>query len=54
MSEIVKFRCLNCGERFSTEAMTREEQKEAEDRFESYSPIQCPKCKRTEIRRGWD
>ena len=54
MTEVVRFRCNNCGERFEAEAMTDEEKAEARDKSRPTSAIRCPRCGRTDIRRGWD
>jgi len=54
MPERTRFRCNNCGHRFEEEALTKEERREAErERLPVYS-IQCPQCRRADIRNGWD
>ncbi|RZP20265.1 MAG: zinc ribbon domain-containing protein [Erythrobacter sp.] len=54
MTEVVRFRCLNCGHRFDTEVLTEEERREARREDRPTSPVHCPKCHRTDIRRGWE
>lgn len=54
MTEEVKFRCLNCGHRFVQEVLTEKEKREqARERLQS-SPVSCPECGRTDVRRGWE
>ncbi|ACK86165.1 zinc ribbon domain-containing protein [Methylorubrum extorquens] len=49
----VQYRCLNCGHRFETRALTEEEAREARRRNERLSAVHCPRCNRTDIRKGW-
>lgn len=54
MSETVSFRCNNCGYRFETQVLTEREKREAADERRSTSAVHCPKCYRTDVRRGWE
>ena len=54
MTETVRFRCNNCGNRFEAEVLTEEERRMAQQRNHSGSKVYCPKCKRSDIRRGWE
>jgi rubredoxin len=54
MTDIVRFRCNNCGHRFEAEVLDKNEQEEAQRKRRPTSPVQCPECKRTDIRNGWD
>lgn len=54
MPEWVRFRCNNCGHCFEEQALTPEERRDAKRRDAPTSPIPCPKCRRTDIRRGWE
>ena len=54
MTDIVRFHCNNCGHRFETEVLDKDEQREARRINQPTSPIQCPECNRTDIRRGWE
>lgn len=54
MTDIVRFRCQNCGYRFETEVLGDDERREARRINRPTSAVQCPKCHRTDIRRGWE
>lgn len=54
MPEIKRFRCNNCGERFQTEVLTKDETLEAERKNQPVYSLQCPACNRTDIRNGWE
>lgn len=54
MTTRVRFRCLNCGNRFEEEVLDEDEKREARRRDQPTYPIHCPDCQRTEIRRGWE
>ena len=54
MTEIARYRCKNCGNRFEVEVLSEDERREARQRNQMTSPVQCPKCQRTDILRGWD
>lgn len=54
MPESVRFRCNNCGHRFEAQALTRYEREEARRQNERTSAVHCPKCHRTDLRRGWE
>ena len=54
MNDVVRFRCNNCGHRFETEVLSERERLEARRRNQPTSTVQCPRCKRTDIRRGWE
>ncbi|TDL74112.1 zinc ribbon domain-containing protein [Palleronia sediminis] len=54
MTDTVRFRCNNCGRRFETEVLSEAEQREARLRDRPTFAVQCPECKRTDIRRGWE
>ena len=54
MTNRVRFRCLNCGARFEALVMDEGEKREARRRNQPTGPVQCPECKRTAIRNGWD
>jgi rubredoxin len=54
MTDIVRFRCLNCGHRFQSEVLDEYERREARRRDTPTSPVHCPVCNRVDIRHGWD
>lgn len=54
MTDIVRFRCLNCGHRFQSEVLDEQERRDARRRDMPTSPVRCPACYRTDIRRGWE
>lgn len=54
MTERVRYRCRNCGHRFEAEVLDERERREARSREIPTSPIQCPECHRTDVRRGWE
>jgi hypothetical protein len=54
MPENVNFRCNNCGHRFVEEVLDRQEREEARREDRPVNPVRCPKCNRTDVRRGWD
>lgn len=54
MPESVRFRCNNCGHRFETDVLDKEELREARRKNRSTGSVYCPKCHRTDFRRGWD
>ena len=54
MTEKVRFRCNNCGCRFEEEILDEEEKREARREDQPTYAVQCPECKRTDVRRGWD
>ena len=54
MPEIIRYRCLNCGHRFEEETLTREEDRELRRDGKRTYPIHCPRCNRTDCRRGWE
>ena len=54
MTDIVRFRCNNCGHRFEVEVLDEYERREARRRDQPTSPVHCPKCNRTDIRRSWE
>lgn len=50
----IRYRCLNCGERFEAEVLTEEEKLEHRRLNRPTGQVQCPKCNRLDIRRGWE
>lgn len=54
MPEYVRFRCNNCGHRFEKEVLIEEERRKARFENRPTSPVHCPECNRTDIRRGWE
>ncbi|EAB6717938.1 zinc ribbon domain-containing protein [Salmonella enterica subsp. enterica serovar Newport] len=54
MTETVRFRCNNCGERFEKDILTKSEEREYDQEKRPYSPVRCPKCRRGDVRRGWE
>jgi DNA-directed RNA polymerase subunit RPC12/RpoP len=54
MSEAVRFRCINCGERFTSDVLDEQEKMEARRRGRPTSAIRCPQCGRDDLRRGWE
>lgn len=54
MTEVIRFRCLNCGRRFDAEVLDERERETARRERRPTSPLQCPECRRTDLRRGWD
>lgn len=54
MSRTVKYRCINCGERFKTEVLTEREIDAAKRENQPLGPIRCPKCGRSDYREGWE
>lgn len=53
MSYRLRYRCLNCGERFEATVLTAEEVREAQRRGERLGAVHCPRCNRTDIEKGW-
>ncbi|PZA12145.1 zinc ribbon domain-containing protein [Rhodopseudomonas palustris] len=51
MPKLVQYRCRNCGHRFSYEALSPEEVREAQRRGDDLSRIHCPRCNRTDLDR---
>jgi rubredoxin len=54
MTEVVRFRCQNCGYRFETEVLDDHELRQAKRLSRPMSAVHCPQCHRTDIRRGWE
>lgn len=54
MTEMIRFRCLNCGHRFEAEVLDEDEKREARRRYQPLGRVSCPKCEIGETRRGWD
>ncbi len=54
MTEFVRFRCNNCGHRFEKEVLDEDEQREARRDNRPTSALRCPKCRRADVRRGWE
>jgi len=54
MSDEIRFRCNNCGNRFQAEVLSEEEKRKARREERPTSPIRCPECHRADVRRGWD
>jgi len=54
MPESAKFRCNNCGRRFEVDVLTEGEKEEARNQRLPTTSVQCPECKRTDVRRGWE
>ncbi|MBA3068443.1 MAG: zinc ribbon domain-containing protein [Hyphomonas sp.] len=53
MPETVRLQCLNCGERFEKLVLTDREKRELREQNIPFSAVHCPKCARTDTRRGW-
>ncbi|RUV91933.1 zinc ribbon domain-containing protein [Mesorhizobium sp. M1A.F.Ca.IN.022.07.1.1] len=53
MSETRRFQCLNCGHQFEAEVLTDREKEDARRQRQPVSSLACPKCNRTDVRRGW-
>jgi DNA-directed RNA polymerase subunit RPC12/RpoP len=49
----IRYRCGNCGERFEVEVLTPDEVREARRRDQPTRDVQCPKCRRTDVEKGW-
>ena len=54
MTELVRFRCKNCGHRFEEEILDVDEKREAQREGRPTSDVRCPECERYDVRRGWD
>ena len=54
MPERARFRCINCGHRFEAEVLTDAEKREARREDRPTSAVQCPQCRRVDIRPGWE
>lgn len=54
MPERARFRCNNCGHRFETAVLSKNEQREARRDNRPTKAVHCPECRRTDIRMGWD
>ena len=50
----MRYRCLNCGERFETSILTADEVRDAKRMDQPLGQVHCPRCNRLEIRKGWD
>jgi hypothetical protein len=53
MTERAKFRYLNCGEKFEEDVLTADERRQYERERRRGSPVHCPACNRTDLRRAW-
>ncbi|RLQ88043.1 zinc ribbon domain-containing protein [Notoacmeibacter ruber] len=51
MPQTVRYHCLNCGHNFSCEILTHDELRDARSQLKSLSPVHCPQCNRTDLRR---
>lgn len=51
MTERVHFHCENCGHEFVEEVLTDAEKKEYQRQRRPWGSVQCPRCKRTTVRR---
>lgn len=54
MTELVRFRCLNCGKRFEETVLEAHEKQEAKRLNHQLIMLHCPECNRTDLRRGWE
>jgi DNA-directed RNA polymerase subunit RPC12/RpoP len=54
MSNSIKYRCLNCGDRFEAETLSQEERRDFDRKNRLYGPVRCPKCSRSDVRCGWE
>jgi len=54
MTDVIHFRCNNCGHRFTAEVLDEVEKRDARRENRATSALHCPNCRRTDIRRGWD
>ena len=52
MSEMVGYRCKNCGEGFVIEVLTRDEVKERRKAGLPTAPITCPRCGSDHVERA--
>jgi DNA-directed RNA polymerase subunit RPC12/RpoP len=50
MTKLVRYQCLNCGNRFEVPVLTEKEWREAERDRKPVFAIQCPKCQGTQVR----
>lgn len=48
------YRCNNCGERFTIDILTPEERRDAERERRPIYSVACPKCRRQDVRKGWE
>jgi DNA-directed RNA polymerase subunit RPC12/RpoP len=51
MAVSTRYRCLNCGERFACEVLSRDEVYEARRQGRYLPAVHCPQCKRTDLER---
>lgn len=49
-----RYRCLNCGKRFTVDLYSPDEKRDAQREGVQFSQIRCPKCGRSDYRPGWD
>jgi transposase-like protein len=54
MTQKQRYRCLNCGEKFEIEVLTDSERRDAKKRNIPVYAIACPKCRRTDVSKGWN
>ena len=54
MSNMVRYRCNNCGHRFEIEVLNEREVEKAKRENRPLQRISCPKCGRTDYREGWE
>jgi len=52
MPDRARFRCNNCGHRFETAVLGKDEQREARRVNRPTMAVHCPACHRTDIRKG--
>lgn len=51
MTETVRYRCNQCGERFEVQVLTDRERREAREQHRQVYAIHCPKCGSRDVRR---
>lgn len=54
MTKRVPYRCKNCGHRFEETVLEEHEARQRRRDNQPVYKIQCPKCNRTDVRKGWE
>ena len=51
MTEMAKYQCRRCGERFEVAILTEREKRDAQRDRKPFFAIQCPKCHSQDLKR---
>lgn len=54
MTVLIRYRCKNCGKRFETHILEPHEKEDYRRKGIPTGPVHCPRCNRTDLRKGWE